>query len=301
MTVDTQGRVHTFREQRRLILAEFERNRMSAARFAQRTVLKYSTLAGWVQRYRWTKRPNRKTPVRLLEPLRIGWCEVTNNEMTDVDMRTVLLLLLTFGVAVASTDGATIDFEGIAKPNNFVEGSSIVIDGVSFVSTKRLFVLSSNVSNVGIDRVDNGTDYLFFDTVAFDGSQTLTVSDNLGRPFMVSSFDAVEANRALPGGFTITAVGSVLGGGTVSKSFFTAPHSSGELGVFQNFAFSPNFTGLETLVLSVSPITAYGELAIDNLQLAVVPEPTPLQLLFVGTAFWFLIQSGRRRLQPGST
>lgn len=67
VTVDTQGRVRTSREQRRLILAEFEGSGMSAARFAQRTGLKYSTLAGWVQRYRRTKRPNRKTPVRLLE------------------------------------------------------------------------------------------------------------------------------------------------------------------------------------------------------------------------------------------
>jgi len=67
VTVDTKGRVRTSREQRRLILAEFERSGMSAARFAQRTGLKYSTLAGWVQRYRRTKRPDRKSSVRLLE------------------------------------------------------------------------------------------------------------------------------------------------------------------------------------------------------------------------------------------
>ena len=67
VTVATQGRVRTSREQRRVLLAEFERSGMSAARFAQRTGLKYSTLAGWVQRYRRTKRPGRKTPVRLLE------------------------------------------------------------------------------------------------------------------------------------------------------------------------------------------------------------------------------------------
>lgn len=67
VTLDTKGRVRTSREQRRVILAEFERSGLSAAQFAQRTGLKYSTLAGWVQRYRRTKRPGRKTPVRLLE------------------------------------------------------------------------------------------------------------------------------------------------------------------------------------------------------------------------------------------
>ena len=67
VTVDTQGRVRTTREQRRLILAEFERSGISAAEFARRTGLKYSTFALWVQRYRRTKRPARKAPVRLLE------------------------------------------------------------------------------------------------------------------------------------------------------------------------------------------------------------------------------------------
>jgi transposase-like protein len=67
VTVDSQGRVRTSREQRRVILAEFERSGMSATQFAQRTGLKYSTLAGWVQRYRRTKRPAQRSPVRLLE------------------------------------------------------------------------------------------------------------------------------------------------------------------------------------------------------------------------------------------
>jgi transposase-like protein len=67
VTMDTKGRVRTSKEQRRVILAEFERSRVSAAQFAQRTGLKYSTFAGWVQRYRRTKRSGLKSPVRLLE------------------------------------------------------------------------------------------------------------------------------------------------------------------------------------------------------------------------------------------
>ena len=67
VTVDTKGRVRTSKEQRRVILAEFEHSGMSATQFARRTGLKYSTLAAWVQRYRRTKRPERKSPVRLLE------------------------------------------------------------------------------------------------------------------------------------------------------------------------------------------------------------------------------------------
>lgn len=67
VTLDTRGRVSTTREQRRLILAEFARSGMSAAAFARRTGLKYSTFAFWVQRGRRTKRPPRRVPLRLLE------------------------------------------------------------------------------------------------------------------------------------------------------------------------------------------------------------------------------------------
>jgi transposase-like protein len=67
VTVDTKGRVRTSKEQRRLILAEFERSGVSAAQFAQRTGLKYSTFAAWVQRYRRPKRAGLKSPVHLLE------------------------------------------------------------------------------------------------------------------------------------------------------------------------------------------------------------------------------------------
>jgi transposase-like protein len=69
VTMDTQGRVRASKEQRRLILAEFERSGMSATRFAKQTGLKYSTLAGWLQRYRRAKPPGRARPVRLLEAM----------------------------------------------------------------------------------------------------------------------------------------------------------------------------------------------------------------------------------------
>ncbi len=67
VTVDTKGRIRASKEQRRAILAKFERSGVSAAQFAMLTGLKYSTLAGWLQRYRRTKPPARARQVRLLE------------------------------------------------------------------------------------------------------------------------------------------------------------------------------------------------------------------------------------------
>lgn len=67
VTADTKGRVRASKEQRRVILAKFAQSGMSAAQFARRTGLKYSTFAGWLQRYRRVKQPARKSALRLLE------------------------------------------------------------------------------------------------------------------------------------------------------------------------------------------------------------------------------------------
>ena len=67
VTLDAKGRVRTSREQRRLILDEFERSGVSAVEFARRAGLKYSTLAAWRHRHRRSKRSGPVRPVRLLE------------------------------------------------------------------------------------------------------------------------------------------------------------------------------------------------------------------------------------------
>lgn len=67
VTVDTKGRVRVVKEQRTLILQEFARSGESAAAFARRTGLKYSTLAGWLLRYGRPKGAKRAQPLRFLE------------------------------------------------------------------------------------------------------------------------------------------------------------------------------------------------------------------------------------------
>jgi hypothetical protein len=59
--------VRTSLEQRRLILAEFERSGLSTVEFAKRSGLKYATLAGWVARERRSKTIHPAPPIRLLE------------------------------------------------------------------------------------------------------------------------------------------------------------------------------------------------------------------------------------------
>lgn len=67
VTTDSRGRVRISKEQRRAVLAQFEQSGLSAAKFAKVAGLKYSTLAGWLQRYRRSKPKRRPGRMRLLE------------------------------------------------------------------------------------------------------------------------------------------------------------------------------------------------------------------------------------------
>jgi transposase-like protein len=67
VTLDSKGRVRPSMEQRQIIIAEYERSGVSAAQFARRAGLKYSTFAGWLVRYRRTKRQSSAPAMRLLE------------------------------------------------------------------------------------------------------------------------------------------------------------------------------------------------------------------------------------------
>jgi hypothetical protein len=65
---DTKGRLRVTKAQRREILTALARSGESLPRFAQRSGLKYSTLARWVQ-VRRAKPAGRKPALRLLEAL----------------------------------------------------------------------------------------------------------------------------------------------------------------------------------------------------------------------------------------
>jgi len=69
VTLDTKSRLRVSKGQRRDILAAWARSGDSVPQFAQRTGLKYSTLARWVQQDRRHKPSRRPRPLRLLEAM----------------------------------------------------------------------------------------------------------------------------------------------------------------------------------------------------------------------------------------
>ena len=98
VTVDSKGRVRVSKEQRQTILAEFERSGVPAVQFARRTGLKYSTLAGWLQRYHRTKLRRRTRAVRLLEAV------VEGAQPPAGPSRSVLVVQLPGGARVEVAD-----------------------------------------------------------------------------------------------------------------------------------------------------------------------------------------------------
>ena len=67
VTTDSKGRLRLSKEQRQAVLAKFEQSGMSAAKFAAVAGIKYSTFAGWVQRYRRGKPRGSSKAVRFIE------------------------------------------------------------------------------------------------------------------------------------------------------------------------------------------------------------------------------------------
>jgi hypothetical protein len=67
VTTDSKGRLRASKEQRKAVLARFEQSGMSAAKFAAVAGIKYSTFAGWLQRYRRAKPKAALRRLRLLE------------------------------------------------------------------------------------------------------------------------------------------------------------------------------------------------------------------------------------------
>jgi hypothetical protein len=64
---DCKGRLRVSKEQRKAVLAKFEQSGMSPAKFAAMAGIRYSTFAGWLQRYRRLKPRVASKGLRLVE------------------------------------------------------------------------------------------------------------------------------------------------------------------------------------------------------------------------------------------
>jgi hypothetical protein len=99
---DAKGRLRVSKEQRKAVLAKFEQSGMSAVKFAAAAGIKYSTLAGWLQRYRRLKPRATAKGVRLVEAL------IGSNPAKDSGLGTGLMVHLPGSVRVELSSAAQV-------------------------------------------------------------------------------------------------------------------------------------------------------------------------------------------------
>lgn len=90
LKTDSRGHVHTPRQRREGLLAEFERSGLPATQFAALAGVRYQTFATWVQKHRRERAGTQDTgSVRLLE-VALGTQAVDSTETMAMPLRVLL-------------------------------------------------------------------------------------------------------------------------------------------------------------------------------------------------------------------
>jgi hypothetical protein len=181
-------------------------------------------------------------------------------------------LLMFLGVPAASA--VTVDFESVPTPGCIDQGSLLTTQGFHLVADKALITCDSTVAGFA----DNGSIYLVGAREGFPGFGLSEASGppGLGLPFSLLTFDGARALEDYPAN-SIRVLGRDSDGGVIADQTFALGANDGLGGDpdFETFVLSPAFSGL-TYVTFVS-LEQY-PIAVDNLDLVVVPEPSSLPL-----------------------
>jgi hypothetical protein len=196
--------------------------------------------------------------------------------------------------AASSLHGQTvITFEEFPFPSAFFPGTRFSTLGFEI---QNLGNSPAEITPCSPTCADNGTQSLL---TQVDGRLRLTHS--AGQAFSIQSFDAAESFAGLHDFWArqIDLTGDVLGGGTVQASFTLdlVNDGDGPRVDFQTFVVPPTFANLIGLTITGSGNTGRNDFSLDNLQLAVVPEPSAAAIGMWGILV--AVRSRRRRLCDG--
>lgn len=194
------------------------------------------------------------------------------------------LLLSAFFFPPAASAGI-VTFEEVAPPGGLTSGIDGVPGGahnpfeeagIRFTTNGQFFLASSTYTTAGIA---NGTGFAFFQ----NGAQQLDIEMISGEAFRLVRFDAGQAFHEPPGNLYVT--GYFDGGGSISAAQALQGNT------FNSYAFSSEWTGL----VRVRLLSEQNFVAIDNVTVAAVPEPSSLALALVMSAIGFSMRRRKRR------
>jgi hypothetical protein len=188
--------------------------------------------------------------------------------------------LAVFTVFAGAASGQVVGFENFAPPG----GLTNVSPTTPYVEAGFQF-LPSNGSSAVFDVNNTSTTMLgnVSSWFGFAGGNIITLSQLSGPPFSLNSLLAGPSSIAGGNPVTLSLIGNVLGGGTLSATF-------------------PNLTTAtpETLGwtnLSSVTITSTIDAGIDNVNFSAVPEPTSLVLICVGVFAGEVCRRTNRKLR----
>lgn len=200
-----------------------------------------------------------------------------------------LVRVCLFAACGSISHAALITFEPAAVP-----GTQASI--IEWTEQNLRFITPNGVTSNGSSAAlypSNGTAYL-----QLLSTQTpLTIATLDASPFSLQSIDLAEYSTGLPFAVSVTFIGNLVGGGTVSTTFVTDGiiDGSGPLADFQTFSFPSSFLNLTSVT------TTSNTFSFDNLQSVNVPEPGSAVLIAAGSFLCCVRRrgGGGRRFQQG--
>lgn len=199
-----------------------------------------------------------------------------------------LICLLTAFLGQAESQ-VIIGFEGVAPPDWYLYPATPYTEsGFTLKSSLDAATIILSATYYPVDWLSNGTNIFGWDCLYY-GMITLTLTENSGTPFSIQSLEASNAfvNYFDPG-MALNVVGHLQGGGTVSQTFSIIQNT------FTTFYFNSSFVNLSSLDISANRFPT-ALLAMDNLAVTPVPEPSALLLLISGLLGIGIIGRVRRK------